>query len=265
MRFLFLLAPLLLAACARAASTTSTSNASVVTGNAALITTTDQLISAMHDRYAGQWYKTLTFVQKNTQPRANGTNDTTTWLEAIIVPGKLRIDFEPRAQANGIIFRNDSQYVFQSGKVTQAIARPHPLMLLGFDVYASPVSQTMATLGQLGFDLTKLHEDTWQERPVYVVGATAGDARSRQFWVDREHLYFVRMLQPTQDTTRISETRFNKYQRLAGGWIAPEVEFLTDGKLSFLEEYTEIRVGVPLDSALFDPKRFGTVEHWKEK
>lgn len=219
----------------------------------------------MHARYTGQWYKTVTFVQKNTQPRPSGTNDTTTWLEAIVVPGKLRIDFEPRAQGNGMIFRNDSQYVFQNGKPTQAVARPHPLMLLGFDVYALPVSQTIATLGQLGFDLTKIREDTWQGRPVYVVGAAAGDARSKQFWVDREHLYFVRMLQPTQDTTRISETRFNKYQRLGGGWIAPEVEFLTDGKLIFLEEYTEIKVSVVLDSALFDPKRFGTVDHWKEK
>ncbi|MGI9078180.1 MAG: hypothetical protein ACR2G6_12765 [Gemmatimonadaceae bacterium] len=265
MRFLTLVT-LLLVACACASSSRSSSEiggAANLSGSP--IATTEQLISAMHARYTGQWYKTVTFVQKNTQPRPSGTNDTTTWLEAIVVPGKLRIDFEPRAQGNGMIFRNDSQYVFQNGKPTQAVARPHPLMLLGFDVYALPVSQTIATLGQLGFDLTKIREDTWQGRPVYVVGAAAGDARSKQFWVDREHLYFVRMLQPTQDTTRISETRFNKYQRLGGGWIAPEVEFLTDGKLIFLEEYTEIKVSVVLDSALFDPKRFGTVDHWKEK
>ncbi|MBA3559437.1 MAG: hypothetical protein H0W30_12650 [Gemmatimonadaceae bacterium] len=257
-----LLATLIVLGCVRASSSEV---GGAVTPSEAPITSTEQLISAMHARYAGQWYKTLTFVQKNTQPRANGVNDTTTWLEAAVVPGSLRIDFEPRARGNGMIFRSDSQYVFQSGKVAQAVARPHPLMLLGFDVYAQPASRTMTTLGELGFDLTKMHEDTWQGRPVYVVGAAAGDARSRQFWVDREHLYFVRMLQPTQDTTRISETRFNKYQRLGGGWIAPEVEFLTDGNLTFLEEYTEIKVDVPLDSALFDPKRFGTVEHWKER
>lgn len=260
MRFLPL-AALLFAACVRATPPASSPG----TLSASPITTTEQLISAMHDKYAGGWYKTLTFVQKNSRPLASGANDTTTWLEAIVVPGLLRIDFEPRAQGNGIIFRNDSQYVFQGKKLTQAVARPHPLMLLGFDVYALPVSQTVATLGQLGFDLSKLREDNWQGRPVYVVGAASGDTRTRQFWVDREHLYFVRMLQPAQDTTRVSETRFNKYQRLDGGWIAPEVEFLTDGKLVFLEEYTEIKIGVQLDSALFDPKRFGTVKHWKEK
>ncbi len=69
-------------------------------------------------------------------------------------------------------------------------------MVLGFDVYAQPVEIDRPQLRELGFDLTKLHESTWQGRPAYVVGAAAGDTVTRQFWIDKERLYFVRMVEP---------------------------------------------------------------------
>ena len=40
----------------------------------------------------------------------------------------------------------------------------HPLMVLGFDVYAQPVSQSAAKLTSLGFDLGNVRQDTWQGR-----------------------------------------------------------------------------------------------------
>ena len=55
------------------------------------ITTAAQLVSAMHDRYAGKWYPTLGFVQKNTRYLENGGTDTTTWSEVLSLPGKLQI------------------------------------------------------------------------------------------------------------------------------------------------------------------------------
>ncbi|MGH7675022.1 MAG: hypothetical protein ACREMV_07100, partial [Gemmatimonadales bacterium] len=96
---------------------------------------------------------------------------------------------------------------------------------------------------------------TWAGRPVYVVGARAGDVHTRQFWIDRERLVFVRMLEPAPgDSTRTSEVRFNKYAPLAGGWIAPEVEFLLNGERRFLEEYRDVRANVAVAADLFVAK-----------
>jgi hypothetical protein len=231
--------------------------------NLVTVRTTDELVRAMHDRYAGAWYHTATFVQRNTRYLPSGGADTSTWLEAMRVPGALRIDIEPLAQKNGILFVRDSQFIIGTGQVREARASIHPLMVLAFDVYADPPERTVARLRSLGIDLSKLHEDVWQGRPAYVVGAAAGDQRTKQFWIDRERLLFVRMLQPDRDTTKTSEIRFNGYRKLGGGWLAPEVLFLTDGKPTFMERYEDIRVDPPLADALFDPRAWAVAPHWR--
>jgi len=137
-------------------------------------------------------------------------------------------------------------------------------MVLGFDIYKLPMAEVLETLKGLKFDLTIMREDTWQGRPVYVVGAKPGDLHSPQFWIDKEYLYFVRMLRPTgKDDAQTQETQFNKYQRLGGGWMAPEVIFKVDDKIRTTEEYSELRANDPLDSKLFDPQYWTTV-HWRE-
>jgi hypothetical protein len=216
-----------------------------------------QVIKAMHDRYAGKWYRTVTFVQKNTATRPNGTKEHSVWREYAAMPGKLRIEFEPADSGNGALYVNDSQFVFRADTLASASAFVHPLMVLGFDVYFEPVERTVARLERLEFDLATVHEDTWQGRPVWVVGAKAGDLRTRQFWVDKERLVFVRLLEPGQrDSTRTSDIRFNKYRAVGDAWLSPEVLFLVDGEERFLEEYTEIKTDVRLDPALFDPAKW---------
>src|SRR5688572_19358360 len=221
------------------------------------ITTAEQLVAAMHDRYAGKWYPTLAFVQKNTRYLAEGRTDTSTWSEVLSFPGKLRIDVEPRANGNGNIYRNDTVYVFNSGRLVRQVRAPHPLLLLGFDVYFVPVERSIATLREIGFDLLRMHESTWQGRSAYVVGAAPGDTRTRQFWIDRDRLVFVRLIEPSRrDTTKTAEIRFNRYYRVGDAWLSPEVEFLIDGARDFLEEYTEIKTGIPVDETVFDPVRW---------
>ena len=223
------------------------------------ITTPRELLAAMRARYDGTWYRNVTFVQYNTEKRPDGSLDSTVWHEWLAAPGKLRIEVQPSDSGNGMLFRGDSQFVFR--KDSTVLARPfvHPLLVLGFDVYMQPVERTIAALtrGPRPFDLSILSEATWQGRPVYVVGARAGDLHSRQFWVDKERLLFVRMLNPApQDTAKTSEIRFNKYEPLAGGWIAPEVEFLMDGDRQFLEEYKQIQVNVAIPDAMWDPRQW---------
>jgi hypothetical protein len=233
---------------------------------ASKIKTSEDLIREMRDRYAKSWYKTLTFVQKTTHYEKDGTSKSEIWYEAASLPGKLRIDFDPIKDGNGILFADDMIHSFKGGKLEKSQPLVHPLMVLGFDVYALPAPATIDKLKRLKFDLSIMREDMWQERPVYVVGAKQGDARSPQFWVDKERLYFVRMIQPVgRDGSMIQETQFNKYERAGGGWVAPEVVFLIDGKRATLEEYTEIRADVNLDSRLFDPQQWSSATHWREQ
>ena len=228
------------------------------------ISNTNELISAMQKKYGKSWYKTATFVQETTNIEPNGTSKVETWYEAMSVPGSLRIDFTPTKEGNGILFTNGTIFVFKNGKVENTRPFEHPLLILGFDIYRSPASEVTAKLQALKFDLSQFREDTWQGRPVYVVGAKAGDLHSPQFWIDQKNLYFVRMLRPAgKDGAQTSETQFNKYQKLGGGWMAPEVIFMVDGKVVTTEEYSDMHSDVTLDPKLFDPQ-FWTTVHWKE-
>jgi hypothetical protein len=235
------------------------------TAHAGKVKTSEDLIREMQKKHGKSWYKTLTFVQKTTEYHEDGTSKVSTWYEAFSAPGKLRIDFDPIKDGNGILFANYTLYSFKDGK--QAASRPfvHPLLLLGFDVYFLPVAETMTKLKDLKFDLTEFREDVWQGRPVYVVGAKAGDLHSRQFWVDKQNLYFVRMLEPgTRDASITQETQFNKYERVkGGGWVAPEVIFMMNGKRIVTEDYSEIRGGVKLDDKLFDAQHWRDAPHWR--
>jgi outer membrane lipoprotein-sorting protein len=231
---------------------------------AATITTTEQLVQAMQAKYAKSWYKNATFVQKTTKINPDGTKEVETWYEAMTLPGSLRIDFTPTKDGNGILFTNSQIYIFKNGKVDSTRAYVHPLMVLGFDIYGMSQADAMEKLKGLKFDLSILREDTWQGRPVYVVGARQGDLHSPQFWIDQENLYFVRMIRPAgKDGAQTQETQFNKYVKLGGGWMSPEVIFMVDGKVGTTEEYSDLRANVKLPDKLFDPESFATV-HWKE-
>ncbi len=209
----------------------------------------------MHARYHGKWYETLTFVQ--TTLFLKPTPRTEIWYEAMRLPGLLRIDIAPVDSGNTLLFRADSLYQYRQSAFHAGRSLVHPLMVLGFDVYGDPPERTAAKLTALGFDLSRIHEAEWQGRPAYVVGAAKGDTTAAQFWIDRERLLFVRMLQPAPNNAGISETLFNNYQRFGGGWVAVEVLFSLNGELTLKETYADVKVDVPLPDGLFDPDGYG--------
>src|SRR3982751_4131564 len=92
----------------------------------------EELVSAMQKKYEGKWYKTLTFVQKTTNYKPDGTSESETWYEALTAPGRLRIDMEPLSKGGGIIFSDGTVYQFADGKVTVKHPFVHPLLVLGF-------------------------------------------------------------------------------------------------------------------------------------
>jgi len=213
-----------------------------------------EVLQRMHDAYAGKWYKTLSFVQKTTYPDAR----IETWYEAAEIPGKLRIDVAPIDSMKTILFRSDSIYQYDVGKIKLARPMIHPLMVLGFDVYAQPVDVSASKLASLGFDLSKVREDTWKGRKNWVVGTVSPDSLTREFWVDQERLVFTRMVQSaprkaSPGKNDIAEIQFNEYEKLGGGWIAIQVAFYNNGERVQTEQYADVKADPVLEAGLFEP------------
>jgi hypothetical protein len=218
----------------------------------------------MHDRYASTWYHTLTFVQKSTWLNPDGSESRSeTWYEALSMPAKLRIDRGEPSAGNGSLYANDSAYAFAAGKQTSAAAQRNALLILGFDVYAQSVARSAAVLREEGFDLSRFHRDTWQDKAVYVVGALAGDTISRQFWVDADRMLFVRLLSPNAQRSRVQDVRFTRYVRRGGGWLAEQVQIWAGATQTFQEDYSDVRVDPALDPALWDPRSWSTARPWR--
>jgi len=221
----------------------------------------EELIAAMHKRYAGKWYKTLTFVQKTTTYKPDGTSSVETWYEAMSLPGSLRIDIDPLEKGNGILFTGGKVHSFRDGKLAGGRPFVHPLMVLGFDVYGQPVATTIEQVKGIGIDLATMHEAKWQGRDVYVVGAKEGDLTAPQVWVDKKNLYFVRLFERAgKEKKNIQEVQFNKYEKVKGGWVAPEVVFFVDGRKTIVEEYTDIQGDVQLHADLWNPGKWMEVD-----
>lgn len=228
------------------------------------ITSGEALLRAMHDRYQNDWYDTLTFTQKSTTHKPDGTTSSEIWHEAMMVPGRLRVDIGPTDAGNGVIFANDTVTPFKDGKAQPSRPLVHMLLVLGFDVYKQPVEKTIEEVKAEGIDLTKFHEEDWQGAPAYVVGADKGDLKSKQFWIEKKRLLFVRLIAPDRhDPSKIADTRFLDYRKTSPGWVSARVEFYTDGKLVFDEQYSEIEVNGKLNPAMFDPAQFATT-HWEK-
>ena len=224
--------------------------------------TGQEVLAAMKQKYEGKWYKTLTFEQKTTNYKPDGTSEAHTWYEAFTMPGKLRIDMTPLEKGDGVIFADQRIYPFRDGKLGNARDFVHPLLVLGFDVYGQPVESTVGQLKGLGIDMSVVHEEPWQNGTAVVVGAKQGDLTSPQFWIDKKNLLFVRLIQPVgKDKKSIQETQFNGYQKVkGGGWVSAEVKFFVDGKISTTEEYTKIQTDRPLSPDLWNPEKWMTVD-----
>lgn len=223
-----------------------------------IVSSAPTLVRAMRERYP-RWFHSVTFTQRTTLVAPSGGEIHQTWYEAAVLPGKLRIDSD-LASRSGTLFARDTIYAFSQGKLVNAEAGLNELLVVGFDIYAQTSTRTDAALRGLGFDISRFHEGTWQSRAVYVVGAVRGDTTSKQFWVDRETLRVVRLLESGRQGH--VDFRFNKYQPIGAGWIATEVVQYVNGSRRLLEEYSDIHANVSLSDALFDPRQWATVHHW---
>lgn len=226
------------------------------------ITSAAELFESMRARYAGQWFRNITFVQKSTYLRPDGsTSRVETWYEAAALPGRLRIDLGDLSKGNGILYRNDSLYQVLEGKVVDRRAGTNPLLVLAFDAYAQPPSRSLGQMRGLGFNVDVLHIDSLDGKRMYVVGAGPRDSTTNQFWFDADRLLFTRLIQ-TDQRGRTQDIRLEKYAQHGGGWVAEVIRFFMDGRMFFLEEYSDVRVNVTLDDGLFVPEQWRAARHW---
>jgi hypothetical protein len=218
----------------------------------------------MHERYKDSWYKTLTFTQKSTTYKPDGTSTADMWYEAAMLPGKLRIDIGKPVDGNGYVLVDGNVSIVQKDKVAGTRPLVNMLLVLGFDVYTQDPEITIKVVKGQGYDLSKLREDTWEGRPAYVVGADKGDLTSKQFWVAKDTLLFAREIEPARDDPKkVDDIRFTDYRPLAGAWVAARVEVHSDDRLVFSEDYTDIQANVKLAPAVFDAQQFSST-HWEK-
>jgi hypothetical protein len=254
----------ILAACG-GRTPTPAPNPSAPTGATPNFVSGEGVVTAMHDRYAGRWYSSLTFRQKTSRLLPSGKWDVQTWYEALKLPGRLRIDFDPVSAGNGVLYARDSQFVASSNKVRGAPGI-NDLLLLGFDVYGNPPAKTSSLLRRQGFDMGRVHMDTFEGRPMIVVGALQGDLRRKQFWVDADRMLFTRLIEAApRDSTQTQDIRFVNYEKHGDAWVSPRVEIYAGDKLIFAEDYSDIHTNVPLDESIFAPTPWKNAKHWMAK
>src|SRR3972149_5362501 len=139
----------------------------------------EAIVRAAYGRYAGRWPRSITYVQRTEDL---GTDRPQTWYTALELPGKLRVDIAPLGVGRALITRGDSTYAYGAGQLRSVLRQPNPLLLLLHDLHTQPPQRTIATLKELGFDLTRSHEDKRVGRAMLVVGAGRGGSSSNQFW-----------------------------------------------------------------------------------
>src|SRR2546423_6366775 len=216
------------------------------------------LVKAMHDRYAGKYLRTLSFLQNNTRYTTTGQEQKSQWYEHIEIPGKLRIAFLPASQRSGMVQVDDRVASFDNGLRVDFRPSVNPLLLLTADVYVAPVAAIMRGLDSLSVDVEMIRSDEWEGSPVYVVGARAGDTTSNQMWVDKDNLRLVRFIQrsKTGDRSMVSDIRVRGYKDIQGFDVPTEFLVLRNGRPFWREVYADVRVNEDFPPNTFDQAKW---------
>jgi hypothetical protein len=218
------------------------------------LASTTGIVGAMREVYNGKYFRTLTFLQNNTRYTTTGEEQKSQWYEHVEAPGKLRIAFLPAAQKSGLVQVGERVASFDNGMRIDFRPSVNPLLLLTVDAYSAPAASVMRSLDSLGVDTQIVRTDEWEGRPVYVIGAKAGDTTSNQVWIDAEHLRLARFIQRVGRGERatLSEIRVRAYRDIEGYQIPTDILTLRNGKPAWREQRTDIRLNAELPANVFD-------------
>jgi hypothetical protein len=213
------------------------------------------LLQKMYDRYHKKWHSSLCFNQTTERYKNDSLVKSDTWYERIAYPDMLRIDIGSTNSGNGIIFRKDSTYVFNSNKITRSIKNENELIFFLGGLYFVPFDDVLAHFKALNYDLPKFHTSTWKGHPVYVIGADKDDEKVNQLWIDQDKLVPVRFIK--YDDKSKEEGLFEQHIPLKNAWSETKCTFYVNDKLLQVEKYHDVAPGGTTDKSIFDPATIG--------
>lgn len=228
-----------------------------------------EVFQRMHDAYAGKWYRTLTFVQKTTQRRPNGTDTVSTWYESLRQVGgltQLRIDVGDPSAGNGVLYTADSSWRMRDGKPVSASAGGNEFLPLIEGVYFNPVEQTIRELSSTKTDMSRVTEGSYQNRRVWIIGAAStADTTSPQIWIDAERNVAVRAILSPAANMPVLDIHLDGYVPIDGTWLASKIAMMQGGVPRQTEEYRDWKVNVDLPASLFAVATWTTSPHWAKR
>jgi hypothetical protein len=228
-----------------------------------------EVFQRMHDAYAGKWYRTLTFVQKTTQRRRDGTDSVSTWYESLRqVDGltQLRIDMGDPSAGNGVLYTADSSWRVRAGKLTTASADGNEFLPLIEGVYFNPVAQTIRELASTKVDMSRVAERRYDGRRVWIIGvSSAADTTTPQIWIDAERNVAVRAILSRAANMPVLDIHLDGYVPIDNTWLASKIAMLQGGVPRQTEEYRDWKVNVDLPASLFDVATWTSAPHWAKR
>ena len=215
------------------------------------INNASDVIKKMKSHYSNEWYSNFTFKQKTSFYSKGALQKEETWYEAGIIGRGLVIKIGSKNKGNGYMFKNDSMYVFREGALVNKSPIIHDILELGFNVYGQDAQNTIDKLTSSGIDFSHFKETD----AYYKIGNPA----IKQAWIEKKRLLFSKII--SIENGAKNRIEFNKYQKLAKGWIAPEVLFYTNGVLTLKEEYFDVETPKKLPKKLFKIDDFKSI-YW---
>ncbi len=217
-----------------------------------------EVVEEMRLRWESRWPRTLE-ARLETTFYGRGAEQRQRWTQFYRVPGALRVEYEPRAAGNGLLYLNGEVHAFQNGQSTARARQRDALLLAGFDIHVQPVDSSLAALAALGIDTAAVHRTAVDGVLSYVIGtATPGDSTVPQLWVEADRWLARRVIESRAvgDGRILSEMRIVDRRLVDSIPLPSEVLRLRDGRPALREVWSEARAGVPLNDALFDPARW---------
>lgn len=218
------------------------------------------MVQQMYTQHASNFRRSLSFVQETSFYRNDTLVNKATWFEVLVYPDKLRIDINNPEDGNAIFYVNDSSFRFQNHVLKNKGPQKHDLLFLLGGMYSFPLPEVYTKLREFGYDPDKTYETTWKGKPVVVVGANKDETESNQFWVDKEKLVTVRIL--NNKGGQRSEIICGDYRRLGAGWCETAIDFYVEGKLRQQEKYMNLRENFSVNLEYLDPYKMGKVKFW---
>jgi len=212
------------------------------------------VIYLMKREFNNTYLKHFTFSQYISEYENDSLVNKTIWHEAYSFPNQIVIKCDSLNSGKGYIFKQDTLYVIEHNTLTQKLRDIHDLLVLGFDIYEQPFQITYDKLTEKGYDLSKVCDAKIEGRAAYCVGVEKESDPQNKFYIDKEHLCFVKMISSTH--SRYDEAVFADYKMVKGNYIATKVMFYDKGKLIMTEEYFDMDFPDALDSQIFDYKLF---------